>query len=358
MKKKIFLLIVLLMTLIIVPVKALDVVEVEKEKSNFVAGDTVKLEKFVDGTAFAAGNNVTVTSSIDGAAFVAGNNVSLTSKQDILFAAGNMVTLAGVNTKDAFVAGSHINIQTSTIRDLYAVAEEIRIDSDISRNAYLGGSTVIINGKINGNVEVAADTIKIGEGAEITGNLNYPEDANITITNGAIINKTTTYKNTNANKQVTLASKLLDRLYAFLGMLLIGIILMALNKKAFTKIEKISKDLSTFAKNVGIGFIFLVVLPIAAIIAMCTVIGLPLGIISLLIYGIMIYLSIIPTAYYLGNICLKDKIKNKYLIFVIALLTIYILRIVPVIGGLVTFISICFGLGVYTELLKSNIKTK
>ena len=43
-----------------------------------------------------------------------------------------------------------------------------------------------------------------------------------------------------------------------------------LNKKVFTKIEKINKDLSTFAKNLGIGFIFLVVVPIAAIIAMIT----------------------------------------------------------------------------------------
>ena len=351
MKKKICLILILLLTLIIVPVGA-------KSKDNFIADDDVKVTKSIGATTFVAGNTVNVNSEIDGALFAAGNNVSLTSSEDILFAAGNNVTVESVITKDAFLAGSSVNIQASTIRDLYAAASNIRVDSDIMRNAYLGGDTVIINSKINGDVEIAADTIKLGEGAEIVGTLNYPEDAKLDVAEGAIINKKTTYEVEKINTETMFMTSVLDRVYAFLGMLLIGIILMALNKKVFTKIGKINKDLNTFAKEFGMGFVFLVVVPVAAIIAMCTVIGLPLAIISLMIYGIMIYLSVIPTAYYLGNAFLKDKIKNEFFVFAISLLVIYLLRVIPVIGGLVTFISLCFGLGVYTELLKSNIKTK
>lgn len=351
MKKKIYLILILLLTLVVVPVGA-------KSKDNFIANDDVKVTKSIGATTFVAGNTVNVNSEIDGALFAAGNNVSLTSSEDILFAAGNNITVESVVTKDAFIAGSSINIQSSTIRDLYVAASNIRVDSDIMRNAYLGGDTVVINSKINGDVEIAADTIKLGEGAEIVGTLNYPEDAKLDVTKGAIIGKKTTYEVEKINTETMFMTSLLDRLYAFLGMLLIGIILMALNKKIFTKIGKINKDLNTFAKEFGIGFVFLVVVPVAAIIAMCTVIGLPLAFISLMIYGIMIYLSVIPTAYYLGNAFLKDKVKNEFFLFAISLLVIYLLRVIPVIGGLVTFISLCFGLGVYTELLKSNIKTK
>ncbi|MBQ3297676.1 MAG: hypothetical protein IJG97_02600 [Bacilli bacterium] len=350
MKKKVGLLLVLMIALLIVPVGA-------KSSNNFIADNSIKLADSIEATTFAAGNTVSIASNIDGALFVAGNDVTLNSSQDLLFAAGNMILIEGVNTKDAFVAGSSIDVKPSIIRDLYATAQTINIDSEISRNAYLGGETVVINSKINGDAQIDAETIKIGKNAAITGTLNYPENAKITITNGAVINKTKTYKN-NISTEKTMASKLLDRLYAFLGMLLIGLILMALNKKVFTKIEKINKDLSTFAKNLGIGFVFLVIVPVAAIIAMCTVIGVPLAIISLLIYGIMIYLSVIPTAYYLGNIILKDYIKNKYVLFIVSLLIIYVLKMIPGLGGLVTFISLCFGLGVYTELLKSNIKVK
>lgn len=351
MKKKIFLLLILVLSLVMVPVGA-------KSKDNFAVDDNLKLDKSIGATTFAAGNTVNVNSEIDGAAFIAGNNVSISSSQDFLFTAGNSITLSGVNAKDAFVAGSNINIQSSNIRDLYAAAETIRIDSNISRNAYLGGTNVTINSIINGDVEVSAENIVIGKEAEITGTLNYPENAKITIEETAKVAQKTTYKVDTSTSEKTFRSKLLDRLYAFISMLLIGIILMALNKKAFAKIAKIKKDVSTFAKNVGIGFVFLVVIPIAAIILLFTVVGVPISIISLLLYGIMIYLSVIPTAYYLGNAFLKDKIKNEFGLFVVSLLTIYILRMIPGIGGLVTFISLCFGLGVYFELIKSNINSK
>ena len=351
MKKKICLLIILLLA-VIIPVKALDIQRVETEKSNFIANEQVKTDKFIDGSAFVAGNNIDIESPIDGAAFIAGNNVNVGSHQDILFVAGNVVNLNNVATKDAFVAGSTINITSSKIRDLYAAAGKITIDSNIERNAYLAGDEIVINGSITGNVKIDAETIKIGKEAEIIGTLKYPDNAKITIAETAKINKKATYEAAKASNEVTLMSKLLDRLYAFLGMLLIGILMMAFCKKVFTKIEKIDKDINTFAKTFGMGFVFLVVVPIASIIVMCTIIGAPLAIITLILYGIMIYLSIIPTAYYLGNILLKDYIKNKYVLFMVSLLIIYVLRMIPGIGGLVTFISLCFGLGVYVIVLK------
>lgn len=351
MKKKILLIIILLLTLVVVPVGA-------KSKDNFIANDNVKVNKNIGATTFMAGNRVEASSQIDGANFVAGNNVALSSTQDILFAAGNNVIVDGAVTKDAFLAGSMISIESSTIRDLYAAASTIRIDSDINRNAYLGADEVIINSKINGDVEVAADKIKIGEEAEITGTINYPENADISIAETAKVAKKTTYEVSEVNKETVVMTKIMDKVYAFLAMLLISIILMAMNKKVFTSMEKIKKDLNTFAKHFGIGFVFLIVVPIAAIILMCTMIGVPLSIISLLIYGIMIYLSIIPTTVYFGNLCFKDKIKNKYLLYAVSLLIIYLLRLIPGIGGLVSFISLCFGLGVYTELIRKNINTK
>ena len=80
--------------------------------------------------------------------------------------------------------------------------------------------------------------------------------------------------------------------------------------------------------------------------------------ICLLLYGIMFYLSVIPTAYYIGNWIAKDKVENKYLLFAISVLVIYVLRLIPIIGGLVTFISLCFGLGMYAKLIKENTSTK
>ena len=352
MKKRIYLLSILLLTLFIP-------FGVNAKHEGLFSGNDVVVDEEVGSTAFSAGNNVSTTSRVDGANFVAGNNVTVSSSQDMLFAAGNNVILEKVETKDAFVAGSQITVKSSIIRDLYAAAGNIKLDSDISRNAYLGGESVIINSKIGGNVDVDASTITIGNNAEITGTLNYPKNATINIAETAKIGEKTTYKTVEKTKKENeLAGTILEKVYSYLAMLLIGIVLMLLNKKTFKQIDKIKKDFKVALKTTGIGFVSLVVVPIAAIIIITTIIGVPLGIISLIVYGLLIYLSVIPTAYYLGNIVLKDKIDNKYVVFALSLLVIYILKVIPVIGGLVGFISLLLGLGIYTELIKNKITEK
>ena len=352
MKKKIYLLLILLLTLVCAPVQA-------KGDNGFYADDDVILSyNRIDTTTFAAGNNVDVSSEIDGASFIAGNNLTISSTQDYIFAAGNNLDIQNARAKDAFLAGSSIKIKDSAIRDLYAMGETVRIDSDISRNAYLGGSKVIINATIDGDVTIAADEIVIGENAVIAGTLKYPEDASINIASTAQVSSQETYESTDVNIQLNFVDTIWDRTLSFLSILLIALILLALNKKVFKNIEKIEKSVPEVLKNLALGFAFLIVVPIVAFLAIITIIGLPLSIISLLVYGMLIYLSVIPTAYYFGNWILKDKISNPYLLLTVSLLAIYILKLIPVIGGFTTFISLLIGLGIYVKLIKNNIKEK
>ena len=351
MKRKLYLLFVMLLAVTIIPVSA--------KTDNFIADESVSLNDPIDATSFVAGNNVDISSRIDGASFIAGQNLKIKSKQDILFAAGNTLHVSGVETKDAFLAGSSIELSESNIRDLYAAASSITVNSNINRNAFLGADVVTINSVVNGDLYIAADTIEIKDNAEILGTLKYPKDAKTNISSDAKINDTKTYeRDSSSDDDDSVAEAIKSAIYTFLSMLLIGLILLALNKNVFTRISKMKTDGVNVLKNIGIGFCFLVVLPIAAIILMITVIAIPLSIISLIMYGVMIYLTAIPTAYFFGNLLLKDKIENKYLLFTVSLLALYILKTIPVIGGLTTFLTICFGLGIYLALIVEQIKKK
>ena len=348
MKKKICFLLVMLLAFTVIPVGA--------KTNNFYADNNLALNKDLDRTAFIAGNNVEVTSTIDGIGFMAGQHLNLQSKQDYLFVGGNTINLNNATAKDTFLAGSNITINNSRIRDLYAAAGSIEINSPVEGNAFIGGDSVTINTVINGDVYIAADTINIGKEATIKGTLKYPEEATVDISKEATIKEVKTYKGDTSTEEDSFLETLKDKIYAFIAMIIMGIILLALNNKAFVKISKKKKDAGSIFKDIGIGFAFLIAVPIVCIILLITVIGIPLSIISLLLYGIMIYLSLIPTAYFLGKWLLNDKIKNEYLILTVSLLTIYILKLIPVIGGLVTFLGICLGLGLFTSLVKENIK--
>ena len=348
MKKKIFVLIMAIFVVIAVPVFA-------KTDNGFVADEEVSLKKEFNTTTFVAGNNIKMSSTVDGLNFVAGNNIRLSSSQDYLFTAGNNINLEGVTAKDVFIAGNVLNVESSTIRDLYAVGTSIRIESPIARNLYCGGDKITINSTVEGNVKLAADDIRIGKEAVILGTLEYPEDAEISISESAEIGKTKTYATTSSVQiTTTWIDLLMGILMNFLSLLLIAFILLTMNKKLFKNIQKQEKTVSDFLKKMLIGFAILVLVPMASIIVMLTIIGLPLSIITLLLYGILIYLSTIVSAYYIAHWILGKNKYNEYLVLSIALLILTLAKLIPVIGGLISFASLLLGLGLFVEQMKNT----
>ena len=356
MKKKIAVLLVLLMA-IVIPVNA-------KSLDNFKAGDVVKVDKDIDETTFVAGQNVDVTSKIKGIIFAAGERLKIAGENDYSFIAGRSIEVDEVVTKDAFVAGENIAITNSKIRDLYVAGAIIDISSDISRNVYAGGDVVTISGTINGDVNVAAERVIVSNGAEIKGTLNIPEDAKLE-KDGATINKVTTYKSKDVeiNKETLFVTTLMSNLTSCLAMMLLGFVGLFLFKGFFKKIDEFDKDAGFLTKYSILGLIELFAIPVAAVILllvsiMALMIPFPIVIVGLIIYGLMLYLSAIPTAYYLGNWILKDKVKNEYGIMALAILALYIARMIPVLGGLISLITVCFGLGIYVKMLIPAKQTK
>ena len=343
MRKKILLIFILLLG-ILIPVNA--------KEDNFIANDNVKLKKSFNHSTFIAGNKVEVSSEIEGINFTACNDITMHNKQDYLFAAGNNIHLEEVTSKDTFVAGSSITITDSSIRDLYAAASKVRIDSNIEGNVYIGANSVIINKEINGNVHIAAEEIRIGKNASIKGTLSYPEDAKISIAKEENIKKIKTYKANTKEKEKTIVSKITDKVYSTLSLLVIGILLLIVLPKFFDTIGK--KKENELGKNILIGFLGLIGIPLFSLLTIISIIGLPLGIISFVLYIIFIYLSIIPSSYYFGKLLIKDKIENNYLILTISLFAISLLELIPILGGFVSLICTITGLGLMLNSLKKD----
>lgn len=352
MKKKLSIFLLVLITILTIPTFV-------SAENNLLVNENVNSREKIDNTSFVVGNLIKMSSEVDGINFVAGNDISLSSKQDHLFVAGNVINLENIETKEAFIAGSTINITSSTIRNLYAAAETIKLNSDISKNANLAGDKITINGKIDGDVYIAAEKINIGEEAVINGTLKYPSNAKINIPNTAHIGKIKPYKpSSTSSKKSIIISTITEKTYSFLSMAIIGIILLSIAKPFFKKVEKLPSKIEEVLKQSLIGLLVLILIPIISLILICTIVGIPISIISLLIYGILIYLSIIPVAYFIGKNLFKDKIKNDYSLLLITLLLIYLIRLIPVIGPIITFITIIFGLGIYFNIIKSELSTK
>ena len=118
----------------------------------------------------------------------------------------------------------------------------------------------------------------------------------------------------------------------------------------------ITEELTTkkVATLCGKGFLVLIGVPIIAMMLLFSGAFVSVGVIGAILYGILIYISNIFTAYLLATMLDKKIFKknlNGYLLMIIGLFIIYVLNMIPIVGGLISFISMLLGIGISTNML-------
>jgi hypothetical protein len=138
----------------------------------------------------------------------------------------------------------------------------------------------------------------------------------------------------------------LGMLKEFLGALIVGCVLLLLARGFFTGAALRARS---FWRSFGLGFIVLVVTPIALIVAAITIVGLPLALITLAVYLAALYVSKIVVAVFLGQLFRKAplvRIWDWLLVMLPALLVLTLaFHISYGVGFGLRVVVLCFGLG-------------
>lgn len=352
MKKLITYLLLLIMTLSI----AIGNVEAKNYlKDLFQTDERLKINEQLDGTSFLGGNKVIVNKPIKGIGFILGEEIELNSNQEYIFAAGFDIKVNSNINKDIFVYGEETDVKDVTInRDAYIAGTNLEIDGNIGRNAYLYGSKVELKGTIKGNVYINALEIKIDESAEILGTLKYNENAIITGLKDNI--KTKTYE---INNKVSFVDFITTFVTGYIQITLLAFVLVYLFDKLLKKITNELKNKKNIFSLIGKGFLVLIGVPIISLTIIMTGLLMPIGIIILILYGIILYISEIITAYIIAYYLDKKYLKrnlNKYILIIIGIFIVRILSIIPIIGGFISFLIILLGLGTIFNIIYNEKK--
>ena len=352
MKKKIFGILIMLTLFAIAPVEA-------KEINSFhmVSDDKVTFEDTVNGDSAIAGNLVDIIGNIDGIGFIAGQTVNVNGNLEYGFLAGQNVNINGQISKNIYAAGETITLSKDANigKDLFLAGDSINLNGNIQRNINIYASTVTIKKgtTINGNITIEASNIKVEDGASIKGTLKYNEDAKNDISDNSSIGKITTYEITKDEGFNTseILSSILNMVVVFLSITIII-------PKTLDKTNEIyEKKNNNYIKNIGIGFLILICVPLISLILLASNIGVYLGLILVALYAIAIYLSFIISGYILGNLILVKLMKlntNKYLSGIIGIILLKILMVIPVLSTIICLIAITLGLATIWNLLQKD----
>lgn len=323
----------------------------------FQSGEKIIIDNTLDGTAFIAGNEVEINETINGIGFIAGNELKVSAKQEYLFGIGTNISINNDIEKDLFLFSSKINIDSNVKRDAYIAGEIVNINGNIDRNIYIYGTEVNINGSYKGNIVIYANNIKIDETAKISGTLKYNKDANIEGINDTITRKTYEV----SPEKISIKDYITNFISTYIHITLLAITLVFITEKTFIKSLEQTKNtnIKTLSTLCIKGFLILIGVPIIGMMLIFSGAFLSVGVVGSLLYGIMVYISNIFTAYFIAK-TIDEKYFNKkinsYMLMIVGLFIIYVLRIIPIIGGLISFISILIGLGIVGNMIIDNNK--
>lgn len=325
----------------------------------FKAGDVVTEEGVYNSTRFVAGNKVTNKANIDGISFVAGNEVTLEGSSEYGFYAGNILNINENIQKDLFVAGNSITINSNAIigRDAYIAGNTVVIKSNIARDLRVAGTVVDLSGiTIGGDAYIDSDEIIMDANTVIAGKLSYLKDASVSGLNNAKVGSVEVRENDDLAFEYDFKAKAIDFVVSIVSAFVVLVVLFYLIPSSREKLNNLEITFGSVAKTSGIGLLALIVVPILSIIILSTGYLFPIALISLAIYGVCLYLAFLVSYYVVGNKLLSKLFNNdnKYLAILCGVVVVKLVGLIPIVGGLVSVVSLFYGLGLIFKFIKSN----
>jgi len=374
----IILLVILLMGFISSPVLAFDVREGETvtiasgEVVNddlYFAGGDIVIDGTVNGDVFAVGRSITINGRVNGGVSFGGQTATINGEiTNGLRFGGQSIIVNGRIGRDLVVGGAQLSVSSTgqIDGDLVFGAGTVQVNGSIGDSILGAGGEVTLANNVGGDITLNADRLTITSNADIQGDIKYTSPNEASIQSGARISGGISHLIPERPEKADTAKGIMAgivgaavwKLLSYVMIFIIGLILILIAKKRITHMQ-LAIQKSPW-QTLGWGVLILIATPIAAIIVMITVIGLPLGIISLFLWGIALYLSQIPVALLLGRLIIRqnrelDSTGIMIGALAIGLLVLLVLQLIPIIGWIVGLLVIVFGLG---TLITSIVTTR
>lgn len=332
----------------------------------------------VDDDLFVGAESVTIDGTVTGDVFVGAGTVQISGdiKGGLFVGTGDLV-LNGATVVNSVIAGAgNVTIDsTSKIGgSLIAGTGNFKNYAPVGRNLMVGAGTIYQDSKVGKEARLGGGTITLGGGTKIAGNLTYAlgeegeklsQDPSATIA-GTVSRYTPP---SDAKRDMAKAKEDFGKfslvahrgwlIISFLGSLLIGFILLRLMPK--TLLGLATQVNSKLLSSLGIGFLIIVFAAPVLLVLALSVIGLPLAGLLLLLLCLCLHLAKLIASYALGRFIASQFSWHKmgvYAVFFTGLAVFYLLRALPGIGWVTTFLFTWVGLGslwIYTRTHLKNL---
>ncbi|MFW2437852.1 MAG: hypothetical protein ACN4GR_00605 [Arenicellales bacterium] len=334
------------------------------------SGKTVILRGIVEEDLYAAGRIVDIQAEVWGDAVVAGQDVSIEQfVQGDVIAAGETVDIRATVADDVRVAGRRVTI-TGTVGDhIVAAGETLRIHSSstIGGRAWFAGQRIDVMGNIGGELkaigehisvagEVGGDAVLVAEhieilpGAHIRGQLIYHSPNKPQVHDNARIDGDMIERPMPSVLEQRAEDQAGATIVFSISLMVAGLVyLLVFPHFSVAAAHTIGSDPW---KSLALGLALLVTVPFVIFLLLITVVGHLLALVLLAAYLVFLLAGFLSAVFYVADSGLKmigksDEISRglRSAGIIVTIIVLGILQLIPLLGGLIIFLLLLFGLG-------------
>ncbi len=348
-------------------INRLTVSEGESRKGDlYFFGNNADIVGTLDGDMIGFANSTVISGEVTGDVVMFGQTVDISGTvRDAVRVWAQRLHVTGTVEGDLLSGSAFVNLHPrSHIQGgVYSFAGTATFEGTVDGDLAFTGGEVTIDGVISGNVEIKADAIRLGENANIIGDLTYTARKELDLGRPDAVSGEIVFKEKleeeDEDDRLTLADFLWWGWQTFAA-LLVGFVALALcsrNLPALTAPIANEPMLGTL-----IGFGSFLVVPAASVLAIVLIISLPLGLISLIVFLITLYLAKLPVALWLGQRLLGlvgGAALSPYLALTVGVVVLYAVFEIPYyIGVLAKLATWWLGLGTIILAARNRLQAR
>ncbi len=248
----------------------------------FLFGDRVRIDGTVDGDVFLFGHNASVNGHVKGDIIAFAQILDVNGDVDgNIRAFTNTMTIRGTVAKNVLTFDDLMNLESAARvgGSLTIFVENLNLEGSLGRDIFIFAKHFTLSGKVGGGIRMKGDELTINSNAQVDGPIRYEGNREADVATGAKLDY-------------------VWRVIWTAAFVLFGVVLFLLMPK-FAQETIAAAEL--YGAPIGLGVLVIFGIPLAAIIACITVVGIPLGVLAVGFWLLMLCSAEIVVGTVVGN---------------------------------------------------------
>jgi hypothetical protein len=223
------------------------------------------------------------------------------------------------------------------------------IEGTVREDLFVANGDTEIAGTVNGDVVVFNGDVTVRSGAEIGGDLvtqSTPE-----VEEGATIRGSRSNVATRFDYDVgEFAGRFVWWIGYTVSVLILGLLLLAFAPRLDEAVVETIR--ARLGSSIGWGVALFFLLPIAAVLLLVTIVGIPLGLFVLFALALIYTIGYTVATLGVGRLVMRSS--SRYVAFLIGLVILRAFALIPVAGGLLWLLASVWGLGLLAVAIRAG----